>query len=233
LYQRSELKGKIKGKAMNTLVLLRHGQSQWNFENRFTGFHDIHLTDLGRSEASSAGKALKDLGIKFDHVFTSTLQRAYHTAEIALEQAGQKDLITRMVKDDALRERNYGDLTGSNRGETISKYGEPLVHTWRRSYDVKPPGGECLKDVLEGRVGPYFNSKIKPILNQGDNVLIVAHGNSLRALLISLEQETPQSIDQVEIATGVPIVFEMENGNITKRIMLGRHMPTSLQHRPT
>jgi len=217
---------------MNTLVLMRHGQSHWNFENRFTGFHDIHLTDLGRQEAARAGIRLKTLGVQFGRVFTSTLQRAYHTAEIALQNAGQVELIARMIKSDDLRERNYGDLTGLNRGETISKHGEPLVHTWRRSYDVRPPGGECLKDVLENRVRPYYVKNIKPLVDHGENVLVVAHGNSLRALLIILNMETPESIDKVELETGVPFVFEMKNGKINKRYKLDHdvNMPFRFTH---
>jgi 2,3-bisphosphoglycerate-dependent phosphoglycerate mutase len=205
---------------MNTLVLLRHGQSQWNLENRFTGFHDIDLSDLGRQEAADAGKRLKALGVQFDQVFTSTLQRAYHTAEITLQNAGQADLIARMIKHDDLRERDYGDLTGLNKDETRAKYGEEQVHIWRRSYDVRPPGGECLKDVVENRVRPYFESHIKPRLNKDENILVAAHGNSLRALLIIIGAETPESINKAEMETGVPVVFEFENGKIIKRYTL-------------
>jgi 2,3-bisphosphoglycerate-dependent phosphoglycerate mutase len=205
---------------MNYLVLLRHGQSQWNLENRFTGFHDIDLSDLGRQEAADAGKRLKNLGVKFDNVFTSTLQRAGNTAKIALENAGQGDLIEKIVRHDDLRERDYGDLTGLNKDETRAKYGEEQVHIWRRSYDVRPPGGECLQDVVENRVRPYFEANIKPMLEQGKNVLVAAHGNSLRALLIIIGAETPETINKAEMETGVPVVFELEGGKIMNRYQL-------------
>ncbi len=205
---------------MNYLVLLRHGQSQWNLENRFTGFYDIDLSDLGREEAADAGKRLKTLGVKFDQVFTSTLQRAYNTACIALENAGQGDLIPQIIRHDDLRERDYGDLTGLNKDETRAKYGEEQVHIWRRSYDVCPPGGECLQDVVEKRVRPYYAANIAQQLLDGKNVLVAAHGNSLRALLIILGAETPETINKAEMETGVPVVFELENGKITRRYSL-------------
>jgi 2,3-bisphosphoglycerate-dependent phosphoglycerate mutase len=205
---------------MNYLVLLRHGQSQWNLENRFTGFHDIDLSDLGRAEAKAAGARLKAAGIRFDQVFTSTLQRAYHTAEIALTEAGQAGLIQTILKHDDLRERDYGELTGLNKDETRAKYGEEQVHIWRRSYDVRPPGGECLKDVVENRVRPYFEASIKPMMTQGKNILVAAHGNSLRALLIILGAEMPETINKAEMETGVPVVFEMDGTKILKRYAL-------------
>lgn len=205
---------------MNYLVLLRHGQSQWNLENRFTGFHDIDLSDLGRAEAKAAGARLKAAGITFDQVFTSTLQRSYHTAEIALAEAGQADLVRTLIKHDDLRERDYGDLTGLNKDETRAKYGEEQVHIWRRSYDVRPPGGECLKDVVENRVRPYFEASIKPMMIQGKNILVAAHGNSLRALLIILGAETPETINKAEMETGIPVVFEMDGIKILKRYAL-------------
>lgn len=201
------------------LVLLRHGQSQWNLENRFTGFHDIDLSDAGIQEAERAGKLLKQAGLRFDRVFTSTLKRANRTAQLALAQAGQGDLIETMILHDDLRERDYGDLTGLDKDQTRAKYGAEQVHLWRRSYDVRPPGGECLKDVV-GRVEPYYLKNIKPLLDQGKNVLVAAHGNSLRALLIILGVETPDSINIAEIPTGVPLVFEMEGGHIRKRYSL-------------
>lgn len=204
----------------NYLVLMRHGQSQWNLENRFTGFHDIDITEQGREEAAQAGQRLKDSGIRFDAVFTSTLQRAYHTAEIALEQAGQGSLVPRMIKHDDLRERDYGDLTGLNKAETAKKYGDEQVHIWRRSYDVNPPGGESLQDVVEKRVRPYYEAHIKPLVESGKNVLVAAHGNSLRALLIIIGAETPESINAAELPTGGPLVFEYENGKRAKRYFL-------------
>ncbi len=205
---------------MNYLVLLRHGQSQWNLENRFTGFHDIDLSDLGRQEAADAGKRLKALGVQFDQVFTSTLKRANNTARIALENAGQADLIPSIIAHDDLRERDYGDLTGLDKDETRAKYGDEQVHIWRRSYDVRPPGGECLQDVVEKRVRPYYEAHIKALLDDGKNVLVAAHGNSLRALLIIIGAETPESINKAEMETGVPVVFEMENGKILNRYSL-------------
>lgn len=202
------------------LVLLRHGQSQWNLENRFTGFHDVELSDLGREEAKGAGKRLHDAGIQFDQVFTSTLKRAMNTAELALTEAGQSHLIHTMIRHDDLRERDYGDLTGLDKDETRAKYGDEQVHIWRRSYDVRPPGGECLEDVVENRVRPYYEANIKPLIDNGKNVLVAAHGNSLRALLIILGVETPDTINAAEMETGVPVVFEMEDGNILKRYAL-------------
>ncbi|MCB1682819.1 MAG: 2,3-bisphosphoglycerate-dependent phosphoglycerate mutase [Alphaproteobacteria bacterium] len=202
------------------LVLLRHGQSEWNLQNKFTGFKDIDLTDQGREEAIEAGKRLKEAGIHFDQVFTSTLKRASNTALLALEHAGQQELIGTMIGHDDLRERDYGDLTGLNKDETREKYGEEQVHIWRRSYDVRPPGGECLQDVVENRVRPYYEAEIKPLVKQGKNILIAAHGNSLRAMLIILGAETPESINEAEFPTGVPLVFEMENGQISKRYFL-------------
>jgi 2,3-bisphosphoglycerate-dependent phosphoglycerate mutase len=199
---------------MGYLVLLRHGQSQWNLENRFTGFHDVELSELGRKEAAQSGNLIKQAGFKFDKVFTSTLKRAFTTGEIALRESGQEALIPLMVKHDDLRERDYGDLTGLNKDETKAKYGEEQVHIWRRSYDVQPPGGESLKDVVENRVRPYYNVAIKPLLERGNNILVAAHGNSLRALLIILGENTPENINQTEIPTGSPLVIEFDdNGN--------------------
>lgn len=204
---------------MNYLVLMRHGQSQWNLENRFTGFHDIDLSEQGRQEAREAGQKLKAAGIYFDYVFTSTLQRAFHTAEIALKECGQEQLP--LIKHDDLRERDYGDLTGLNKDETRQKYGDEQVHIWRRSYDVQPPGGESLKDVVENRVRPYYMANIRPLVEiEGKNVLVAAHGNSLRGILIVLGAETPETINQAEIPTGSPLVFEMEGGKILKRYYL-------------
>lgn len=202
------------------LVLLRHGQSQWNLENRFTGFKDVELTELGREEARAAGARLKKAGIRFDQVFTSTQKRAMNTAEIALNEAGQGDLVASLIRHDDLRERDYGDLTGLNKDETRAKYGDEQVHIWRRSYDVPPPGGECLQDVVEKRVRPYFNAHIKPLLDEGKNVLVAAHGNSLRALLIILGAETPDTINAAEMETGVPVVFELDGGKIVNRSVL-------------
>ncbi len=205
---------------MNYLVLLRHGQSEWNLANKFTGFHDVDLTSEGEAEAKQAGRLLKGTGIRFDHVFSSTQIRANRTAEIALNEAGQGNLFASMVRHPHLRERDYGDLTGLNKDETREKYGAEQVHIWRRSYDTAPPGGECLQDVVENRVRPYFDENIRPLLEKGQNVLIAAHGNSLRAALIILGVETPDTINEAEMPTGKPLVFEMENGAITERYFL-------------
>lgn len=205
---------------MNYLVLLRHGQSEWNLANKFTGFHDVALTDKGREEAVNAGKLLKEAGIKFDKVFSSTQMRANDTAELALNEAGQGELFESMIRHPDLRERDYGDLTGLNKDETREKYGKEQVHIWRRSYDTPPPGGECLKDVVENRVRPYYEAEIKPMLDEGKNILIAAHGNSLRAMLIILGVETPETINDAEMETGVPVVFELENGEIKSRTTL-------------
>lgn len=205
---------------MSYLVLLRHGQSEWNLANKFTGFKDVALTDKGRAEAVNAGKLLKAAGIKFDQVFSSTQIRANDTAELALNEAEQGELFESMVREPDLRERDYGDLTGLNKDETREKYGEEQVHIWRRSYTTPPPGGECLQDVVENRVRPYYDANIKPMVEEGKNILIAAHGNSLRAMLIILGVETPESINDAEMETGVPVVFELENGQILKRYKL-------------
>lgn len=200
---------------MPTLVLLRHGQSEWNLANKFTGFYDVDLTDKGVAEAVAAGKKIKDAGITFDQVFTSTLKRAKRTARLALESADQASLYSTIIAHDDLRERDYGDLTGLNKDETREKYGEEQVHIWRRSYDVSPPGGECLQDVVENRVRPYYEAHIKPLLEQGKDVLIAAHGNSLRAMLIILGAETPDTINDAEFPTGVPLKFVLDDKDLS------------------
>ena len=195
---------------MNYLVLLRHGESVWNKENKFTGFTDVDLSDKGVAEAEQAGLSLRH--IPFDAVFTSTLKRASRTAELALDKAGQKKPMTR---HDDLRERDYGDLTGLNKDEMRKKYGEEQVHIWRRSYDVRPPGGESLKDVV-ARVEPYYHAHIEPLVTSGKNVLLAAHGNTLRAMLIILGDNTPDNVNQAEIPTGAPLVFEFDHGRKLK-----------------
>jgi 2,3-bisphosphoglycerate-dependent phosphoglycerate mutase len=198
---------------MPQLVLVRHGESQWNKENRFTGWIDIALSPKGEEEAKSAGEKLK--GMKFDKAFTSMLQRAIKTFEIAAQTAGFKHLIAE--KDEALNERMYGDLQGLNKDECREKFGQEQVHIWRRSYDIPPPGGESLKNTAE-RVLPYYHKRIEPMLKEGKNILVVAHGNSLRALIMYLEKLSGEQIVKVEIPTGVPILYELdENLNVINK----------------
>ncbi|MDO8757412.1 MAG: 2,3-diphosphoglycerate-dependent phosphoglycerate mutase [Elusimicrobiota bacterium] len=191
---------------MGKLVLVRHGQSQWNLENRFTGWVDVPITPLGEQEAHRAGKELKAAGIKFDLAFVSELIRANQTLEVILDELGRQDLPVR--KDKALNERHYGDLQGLDKAETIKKFGEAQVHIWRRSFDVKPPNGESLKDTAD-RTLPYFHADILPLVKAGKNVLVSAHGNSLRAIIMDLEKLTPEQIMKVEIATCRPIYYDV------------------------
>lgn len=198
---------------MGKLVLVRHGQSQWNLENRFTGWVDVPITPLGENEAHRAGKELK--GIKFDVAFTSELKRAQQTLGIILEEIGQKDLPVK--KDKALNERHYGDLQGLDKAETAKKYGDAQVHIWRRSFDVQPPNGESLKDTA-ARTLPYFDAHILPEVKAGKNVLVSAHGNSLRAILMELEKLTPEQIMQVNIGTCLPIYYDIgPKGEVLKK----------------
>lgn len=199
---------------MGKLVLVRHGQSQWNLENRFTGWVDVPITPLGENEAHRAGKELK--GIKFDVAFTSELKRAQQTLGIILEEIGQKDLPVK--KDKALNERHYGDLQGLDKAETAKKYGDAQVHIWRRSFDVQPPNGESLKDTA-ARTLPYFDAEILPRVKNGKNVLVSAHGNSLRAILMELEKLTPEQIMQVNIGTCLPIYYDIgPKGEVLKKV---------------
>lgn len=189
---------------MPTLVLIRHGQSQWNLENRFTGWVDMPLSPNGEEEAKQAGEKLK--GINFDLGFTSVLQRATKTYEIATEVA---NIHIPLEQDKALNERMYGDLQGMNKAECRDKFGEEQVQIWRRSYDIPPPNGESLKDTAD-RVLPYYHSKIEPHLKNCKNILVVAHGNSLRALIMFLEKMSGEEIVKVEIPTGIPILYELD-----------------------
>lgn len=197
---------------MGTLVLLRHGQSVWNMENRFTGFTDVELSPQGEAEARAAGEKLRSLPL--DHVFTSTLKRAYETAVLALDAAEQKSVA--LTRHDDLRERDYGDLTGLNKDDMRQKYGEEQVHIWRRSYDVRPPNGESLQDVV-ARVEPYYRAHIAPLLKDGKNVLVAAHGNTLRAMLIVLGLHTSDTINNAEIATGDPLFFDVSSIAVTPK----------------
>jgi 2,3-bisphosphoglycerate-dependent phosphoglycerate mutase len=203
---------------MSWLCLLRHGQSQWNLENRFTGWVDIPLTDAGREEARAAAERLRAQGLHFDVAYTSVLWRAIETLDIALRELGQDDVP--VFKDRALNERMYGDLQGLNKAETAAKFGDEQVHLWRRSYDVPPPHGESLKDTQE-RALPYFRATIEPDLRAGKNVLVVAHGNSLRAIVMALENLTPEQILQVELPTGEPWLYELDGGlRVKQKLML-------------
>lgn len=201
---------------MATLILLRHGQSLWNKENRFTGWVDVDLSEKGIAEAQQAGEKLTNLPI--DRLFTSVLMRAEKTAAIALERAGQTDVPK--TRHQALNERHYGALQGLNKDETREKYGKEQVHQWRRSYRVNPPEGESLADTCD-RVLPYFRSEIKPKLEAGETVLVAAHGNSLRALIKDLEQLSEEEIVQVEVPTGVPLVYTLDDaGQVTDKQVL-------------
>jgi 2,3-bisphosphoglycerate-dependent phosphoglycerate mutase len=190
----------------NVLVLVRHGESEWNKLNLFTGWRDPDLTEKGTAEARAAGKVLKVDGYKFDIAFTSDLKRAQHTLQLMLEELGQTGLPTRQSQK--LNERDYGDLSGLNKDEARAKWGEKQVHIWRRSFDVQPPGGESLKDTA-ARVLPYYEAEIWPQVKAGRNVLVAAHGNSLRALIMRLEQLSGDEIVARELATGVPIVYRL------------------------
>jgi 2,3-bisphosphoglycerate-dependent phosphoglycerate mutase len=197
---------------MAQLVIFRHGQSVWNLENKFTGWVDVELTEKGVEEAKNAGLKLK--GFKFDLAYASSLQRAQKTLALALEQSGQSNVP--VTYNQALNERMYGDLQGLNKADTVVKFGEEQVKIWRRSYDIAPPNGESLKDTA-ARVIPYFESEIVPKLKAGKNIVIAAHGNSLRALIMYLEKMTPAQILEFEIGTAVPRLYELdENLNVLK-----------------
>ena len=188
------------------LVLVRHGQSDWNLKNLFTGWKDPDLTEQGIDEAKAAGRKLKEQGLSFDIAFTSALTRAQHTLALMLAEIGQTGLPT--TKNLALNERDYGDLSGLNKDDARKKWGEDQVLIWRRSYDVPPPGGESLKDTL-ARTLPYYVQEIQPQVLQGKRVLVAAHGNSLRALIMVLEKLTPEQILKRELATGVPVIYRL------------------------
>jgi len=188
------------------LVLVRHGESEWNKKNLFTGWRDVDLTEAGVAEARAAGHKLKAQGLRFDVAFTSALVRAQRSLTLMLEELGQKNIP--VFKDQALNERDYGDLVGLNKDDARAKWGAEQVHLWRRSYDVAPPGGESLRDTA-ARVLPYYIGEMLPRLLRGDNMLVAAHGNSLRALIMVLERLTPQQIVARELATGVPLIYRL------------------------
>ena len=208
---------------MNKLVLLRHGQSQWNLENRFTGWKDVPLTQKGIDEANNAGLLLQKNKINIDKVFSSVLERANKTAEIALNASGIENLFENGIliyeKDQRLNERDYGDLVGLNKTETADKFGKEQVQIWRRSYETPPPNGESLKDVVN-RVSPYFTKIIKPYILDKKNVLIVAHGNSLRAIMIEVGMYKPEEISSIELPTGSPLCINYQNGLLNNHYYL-------------
>ena len=191
---------------MKQIVLIRHGESQWNLENRFTGWVDVPLSPKGEQEAREAGEKLRDF--RFDHAFTSVLTRAIKTLEIVLDVIGQSGLP--VEQDQALNERMYGDLQGLNKAETAEQYGEAQVKLWRRSYDVRPPGGESLHDTAE-RVLPYYQDRIWPRLAKGETLLVAAHGNSLRALVMYLDQLSREEVIELNIPTGAPLLYELDD----------------------
>ena len=192
---------------MSKLVLVRHGESQWNLENRFTGWVDVPLSPKGEQEAKTAGEKLK--GIVFKKAFTSLLKRAQNTLEIILDVTGQKNIP--VEKSQALNERHYGDLQGLNKAETVKKFGDEQVKIWRRSYDVAPPKGESLKDTA-ARTLPYFKETILPSLKDNANIIVAAHGNSLRSIVMDLDNLTREQVLELNIPTGVPIVYEFDSG---------------------
>ncbi|EJZ21950.1 2,3-bisphosphoglycerate-dependent phosphoglycerate mutase [Rhizobium sp. Pop5] len=202
-----------------TLVLVRHGQSDWNLKNLFTGWKDPDLTELGIQEANAGGTALAEYGIKFDVAYTSALVRAQHTLKLILDKVGQPDLET--IRDQALNERDYGDLSGLNKDDARAKWGEEQVHIWRRSYDVPPPGGESLRDT-GARVWPYYLTEILPRVLRGEKVLVAAHGNSLRSLVMVLDKLSKEGILALNLATGVPMVYKLNaDSTVASKEVLG------------
>ena len=199
----------------NVLVLVRHGESEWNKLNRFTGWKDVGLTEEGMAEAHRAGTMLKQAGTHFDCAFTSTLKRAHNTLDIILEELGQRRLPT--VKAAALNERDYGELVGINKEEARKRWGADQVHIWQRSYDIAPPGGESLKDTAL-RVVPFYEKWIVPELQKGKSVIVVAHGNSLRSLIMELDRLSPEEVMKVELGTGVPLVYRLNaDGSVAEK----------------
>jgi 2,3-bisphosphoglycerate-dependent phosphoglycerate mutase len=202
----------------NVLVLVRHGESKWNKLNLFTGWRDPGLTATGIAEARRAGKRLKAQGLVFDIAFTSGLKRAQRTLALMLEELRQEGLET--IEDEALNERDYGDLSGLNKDDARLRWGEEQVHIWRRSFDIAPPGGESLKDTA-ARVLPYYQAKILPQIKAGKNVLVAAHGNSLRALIMQLDKMSPEQILKLNLGTGEPYVYRFNaDGTVTDKSVL-------------
>lgn len=193
---------------MSILVLVRHGESQWNLENRFTGWVDVPLSPKGLEEAKAAGERLKHEGMKFDKAYTSELRRAQDTLSFVLEKLGQEGIP--IEKDKALNERHYGDLQGLNKAETALKFGDEQVKIWRRSYDIAPPNGESLKDTA-ARTLPYFDAKIAADLKAGKNIIVAAHGNSLRSIVMHLEKLTKEQVLELNLGTAVPLVYTLDD----------------------
>ena len=200
---------------MSKLILIRHGQSEWNELNLFTGWKNPGLTKKGEKEATDAGKLLREKGIKFDIAFRSALKRAQDTLSIILEEIDQTSL--KVIIDQSLNERDYGNLSGLNKDEARKKWGEDKVHQWRRSFDIPPPGGESLKNTAE-RVLPFYERNIVPRINEDLNILITAHGNSLRSLVMHIDNISPDDIVKLEIGTGVPLIYETEGSENIKRV---------------
>lgn len=196
-----------------TLVLVRHGQSDWNLKNLFTGWRDVELTEKGIEEAKAGGRKLAERGVRFDIAYTSALKRAQETCRYILEAVGQPELET--IRNLALNERDYGDLSGLNKDDARQKWGEEQVHVWRRSYDVPPPGGESLRDT-GARVWPYYMHDIQPHVLRGETVLVAAHGNSLRALIMALEGMSGEEIVKLELGTGVPMIYRLNADSTVK-----------------
>ena len=201
---------------MSKLIILRHGESEWNKLNLFTGWEDVNLTDQGKIEAKLAAFAIQNLKVDVNHAYTSALKRASKTLEIVLNVL-KKDIP--IISDPALNERNYGSLTGMNKDEARNKWGDEQVKLWRRSYDIAPENGESLKDTCN-RTIPYFKKNILPKLHDGENIIITAHGNSLRSIIMHVEDLSEEAIVNVEITTGIPIVYEYENKKIIKKTEL-------------
>jgi 2,3-bisphosphoglycerate-dependent phosphoglycerate mutase len=212
------------------LVLVRHGQSDWNYKNLFTGWKDPLLTELGIEQAHAAARSLKERGVGFDRAFTSTLTRAQHTLKLILEDFGTPDLPTTINL--ALNERDYGDLSGLDKEFARKKWGEEQVYLWRRSYDVPPPGGESLRDTV-ARVLPYYLQSILPAVLRGERVVVAAHGNSLRSLVMALDGLTPQTVPDVEIDTGIPIIYRLNaDSTVASKEIVIPHMAEPEATRP-
>jgi len=209
------LDSKAPAQCDNVLVLVRHGESEWNRLNRFTGWKDVGLTEEGAAEAHRAGAMLKDTGIRFGSAFTSTLKRAHNTLDIILDEIGQGKIPT--LKAAALNERDYGELVGINKEEARKRWGADQVHIWQRSYDIAPPGGESLRDTAL-RVVPFYEKWIVPELQKGKSVIVVAHGNSLRSLIMQLDRLSPDEVMQVELPTASPLVYKLNaDGSVAEK----------------